>query len=330
MLMLKKNIPTVIVFLVLLLSAFVYFFSNNKGTLSSKVADFAIKDLSLVNKIVVRNGNAVFTLNINQDSWYYNSSFPVKPSLMSLCYRIFSQVEIKSPLNKESAVNTSEKLKKSGTDIKLCNDEKIVKEYYIWADTLTRNTYMMMADKTTPFIVTVPSMNGNFAALFLQDSAFWRDLTILHYSPKQIMSIQVKQSSNEKQSFKLEMSRSGKIYITDYKSNKIQKFNIDAVGAYLCCFKEVKGTAFIENNSELFLKTSEQLPLFIISVSDFEGNVKNLKIFLKENKNNPASKSEKNVDKNYCLVLINDKELLVAKYIEIDPLTRDLDFFLQK
>jgi len=327
--MLKKNLPIVIIFLLLLISVITYFYTNSKGTLSSKVADFASKDLSDVNRIAVKNHNSYFILYKNEDSWSYNTSFHVKPTIISLCYRIFSQVEIKSPLNKEYSLKVAEKLEHDGTEIKLCNKKKILKHFFIWADSLTRNTYMMMAGQAVPFIVSVPSIDGNFAALFLKDSSFWRDLTLLHYLPGQIKSIQIEQPANPKQSFKLEISKSGKIAMTDFMG-KEQKINKDALGAFLYCFKNVSASAFLDNNSELLKAIKMKTPLYTISISDFNGDTKNFKIFSKEKDNFSSTKKENNFDKNFCYVLINNKDLAIVKYVAIDPVTRDLEFFLQK
>ncbi len=328
--MLRKNLFSFIILIALIVLSAIYFFSNRNETFSAKETAFACSDLSSVNAITVRKSDSVFILKKNNNTWLYNSSFIVKPSLMSICYRIFSQVEIKSLISKKFASRIAGKIKRSGVEIKLTDENKIVKHYFVWADTKSRNIFMMMADKEIPFIVTVPSFNGNFTELFRIDPSFWRDLTILHYTSNQINSIIVEQPSNQNQSFKIDMSSADKAVLTDLKYGKIHPFKQEALEAFLFCFRNVNGSSYFDNNSEILKKIEMNKPLYIISISDREGNQKILKIFPKEIESVAEKKSNSNFDVNFSYVLINDKDLVVAKYVEIDPITRDLDFFLQK
>jgi hypothetical protein len=327
--MLKKNLIPIIIFLALILISALYFFSNNNGTLSEKEASFACNDLSEVTDISIKNGNSVFMLSRKNNNWYFNSKYIVKPSLMSLCYRIFSQVEIKSAVSKKASPLIAEKIAKSGTEISLLKENKILKHYFIWADIQHQNIYMMMADKEVPFIVTLPSFQGNFAALFRNDPKFWRDLTILHYTPAQIATVKVEQTGNESQSFRLDISSRGKTILTDLKFGKAHTFKTEAVEAYLFCFRNIKAENYIEKSDETIKKLKRTLPLFKVSVTDHEGNNISLEIFPKESETSSSKRSEGNSDVNFCYVLINEKELAVAKYIETDPITRDLKFFTQ-
>jgi hypothetical protein len=328
--MLKKNLIPIIIFLALILISALYFFSNNNGTLSEKEASFACNDLSLVTSISIKKGDSVFVLSRKNNNWYYNSKYIVKHSLMALCYRIFSQVEIKSAVSKKTLPMIIEKMKQSGIEIKIFRENKLLKHYFIWADTQHQNIYMMMADKEVPFIVTLPSFQGNFAALFRNDPKFWRDLTILHYTPAQIATVKVEQTGNEGQSFRLDISSRGKTTLTDLKFGKARAFKTEAVEAYLFCFRNIKAENYIEKSDETIKKLKRTLPLFKVSVTDHEGNNISLEIFSKESETNSSKRSEGNSDVNFCYVLINEKELAVAKYIETDPITRDLKFFLQQ
>ena len=328
--MLKKNFISIIILVILIAISVTYFLSNRNNTLSDKEAAFACIDLSAVTGISIKSGDSVFILKRINDRWYYDSKFIVKPSLMSLCHKIFSQVEIKSPVAKKYSGLIREKLRQSGTEITLMNENKILKHYFIWADKQSRNIYMMMADKQVPFIVTLPSFQGNFAALFQANPEFWRDLTIMHYSPDQIASVKVEQPVNQNQSFYLEISLKGKAILTNLKSGKFQGFKKEAVEEYLFCFKNIKAEAFVENSTKILKSLENRPPLFRISVTDQEGKVNSFKIFPKEANNKNLKQSKNNIDVNSCYVLLNDKELVIAKYIEIDPITRDLDFFLQK
>jgi hypothetical protein len=328
--MLKKNFISIIILIILIITSVTYFLSNRNTTLSKNETAFACDDLSSVNSISIRSGDSVFILNRISNLWYYNSKFAAKPSLMSLCHKIFSQVEIKSPVAKKYSGLIRDKLRQSGTEITLINENKILKHYYIWADKQSRNIYMMMADKQIPYIVMIPSFEGNFAALFRANPEFWRDQTIIHYTPDQIASVKVEQPGNQDQSFYLEISSKGKAILTSLKSGKLQGFKKEAVEEYIFYFKSIKAEAYVENNAEIFKSTENKSPIFIITITNHEGKVNEFEIFPKESDIKNFKQSKNNIDVNSCYVLLNKKELAIVKYIEIDPITRNLDFFLQK
>jgi hypothetical protein len=317
--MLKKNLPSIIILIVLIVVSAIYFLFDRNNTLSKESA-FACNDLSKVTCINIKNGESSFAIIKKNNQWYYNSKFAVKSSLMSICYKLFSQVEIKSAVPKKKSNAIAEKLKQTGTEITLYETDKIIKHYYLWADTLTRDTYMMMANKEIPYIVTLPSIHGNFTAVFKLNSGSWRDMTIIHYTPDQIANVQVENTADQNQSFELFISSKGKASLINLKSGKAVSFKPEAVEAYLYCYKNIKAVSFIENISEILKKIKKKLPLFKVSVTDHEGNLNTLVIFQKKEGNK--------ADVNFCYMLINDKELVIIKYIEIDPITRELDFFM--
>jgi hypothetical protein len=327
--MLKKNIISLAILIVLGIVSAVYFFSNHNNTLSNKESAFACSDLSSVSNISLKNGDSVVTLNKKNNHWYYNSTFIVKPSLMSLCHKIFTQVEIKSPVSDRNALQIADSLKHSGTEIWLKVEDKTLRHYFIWADKQNRYIYMMMADRQVPFIVTLSSVQENFAALFQVRPEFWRDMTILRYTQDQIASIRVEQPRNPDQSFYLEISSKGKAILTSIKSGKLQGFKKEAVEEYLFCFKSIKATAFVEHRAETMKLLTKEHPLFTISITDREGKLNVFKIFSKKADGKNLKQSGTNTDTNFCYVLINEKELAVVKFVEIDPITRNLDFFLQ-
>lgn len=328
--MLKKNLPAIAIFAGLLLIAAIYYFTNHSNTFAKNEVEFSLTNTSLITSISIKNNFNSFTLNKINGTWNYNSSFNVKPSLMDLCLRIISQVEIKSTVTKKTSSELSVKLKQSGTEIKLFNNKKILKHYLIYADTLEKETYMMMAEKAIPFTVTLPSFHGNFAALFILESKYWRDLSIFNYAPGQIASIKVEQSANPGQSFQLDITSGRKAVLTALKSGKVQSFRPEAVEAYLFCFRKVNATAYVDNNSEIITQLKTTKPLFKLTVIDLQDNVKTIKIFQKELEDFSKNKTGKNIDFNFCYIIINDKDLVLAKYVELDPITRELDFFLSK
>jgi len=325
--MIKKNFVVSILFFALLVIAGWFFFKNNNNTLKSNEAAFALKDTSLVTSIVISKNDSSLTFSRKDSYWNFYKSYIANPSLIDICFRVISQVEIKSGLSKSNSKNISDKIKHKGSEIKIYHESKLIRNYYIYPDCSTKSIYMMMKGRNKPFLVTLPSFQGNFAAIFRTDVCFWRDLSIIRNSPNQINYIKVEQPGNPKQSFILQTSKKGEVILKDLATSQNKEFKSEAVEAYLFCFRNVKIIKYIENEKKILDQLLKAQPSYIITIREVSGNLKVLKIYpFKEISISPEKQNMVN-ENNYCYVVINDLEIAIAKYIEIDPLTRDLDFF---
>ncbi len=327
--MIKRNFIAFIIFLVLISVAGLFYFSDRNSTFSPKETGFALNDTSMVNEIIVNDTSTTFKLIKKGGSWFYNSTFTVKPALMNLCYKIISQVEIKSPVPKASMAVIAGKIKQEGHEIIIQNNEKVLRHYYVWADISDSSIYMLQARNHIPFLVTLPSFNGNFTRLFRAGPDFWRDLTILRYFPGQIASVRVVQSGNQSQSFELSLSGKGMATLTDIESKKKFHFSKEAVEAYLFCFRNIRVQQFYENPSGILKILKNEQPQYVITITDRSGKTSIIKTFKKPTGQKLNGSISNQFDLNFCYILLNNREVALAKYIEIDPLTRNLGFFLK-
>jgi len=325
--MIKNNFVVSILFFSLIVIAGWFFFKNNNNTLNSNEAAFALKDTSVITSIVISKNDSSLTFSRSGGYWRFYKSYIANPSLMDICFRVISQVEIKSAIPKKKLIEISDKIKQKGSEIKIYQKNKLIRNYYIYPDYLTKSIYMMMKGSNKPFQVLLPSFQGNFAAVFRIDTNFWRDLSVIRYSPAQINYIKVEQTGNPKQSFILQTSKKEKIILSDLISGQSQKFNSEAVEAYLFCFRNVKIVKYIGNEKKIFDQLLKTQPSYIITIREVSGNLKVLKTY-PFNKISGSPEKENIVYFNdYCYLLLNDQEIAIVKFVEIDPLTRDLDFF---
>jgi len=328
--MVSRNKYYILALVLLILIAAWFYFSDQKETFHSGEASFAVADTSEISSFKIINKNSSITLIKVDNGWQFDSGFIANQSLLGICFKVFSQVEIKSPVSKKEKSQTIEKLKKYGTEIILFNNKKVLKNLYLWADTTTRSIFMIQKKTETPFIVSLPSYTGNFAAIFRTEKDFWRDQIILRYLPVQITNIKVEQPRNPQQSFELKLSPDLKAEITNSKNIKIQNINTEAVEAYLFCYRNVRVFKFLKKTDLLYQDLTNSQPEFIVTITDKNGNAKTLKTFKRKKQNQQDIKSVENFDLNYCYLTIDNKEIALARYIDIDPLTRDLEFFTRK
>jgi hypothetical protein len=307
-----------------------FYFSNHNETFHQGETAFALTDTSEISSFQINTSNSSLTIFKVGNAWQFDSGYLANQSLLAICFKVFSQVEIKSPVSKKEKFQVIEKLKNNGTEIILLNNKKVLKNFYLWADTSKKSIYMMQKKAESPFIVDLPSYNGNFAAIFRTEKDFWRDKTIIRYLSGQIANVKVEQPGNQSQSFGLTIYPALKAKLTNSKNIKIQNINAEAVEAYLFCYRNVRVFKFLKKTDLQYQNLSTAQPDFIVAVSDRTGKTKILKTYKRKIQDELEKKTGEKYDLNYCFVTIDNHETALARYVDIDPLTRDLGFFIKK
>jgi hypothetical protein len=320
--MLHKNRISIILLLALLIASLCFYLSKRNQTFDKKESQFAIQDTSDISRIDIFHKNSLIILHKGNGTWQFDDSLNANPALMKICLRILTQVEIKSVVAKDLQSIMYDKIKKSGSEVKVFKGNQLIRDYSVFPDSVNRAIYMMMSDSRHPFIVDLPSFEGNFAGLFQTDVKLWRDKAIMRFLPKQLAYIKVEQVAKPSQSFELKMDGSGKATVKSLQTHQSVNFNVEAVEAYLYCFRNVRVEEFLSPE----VIRGETL-LFIVQIADIRGKLLNIKIYQKNDSLKTNQTGVHQVDMNLCHVLINDREVASIKYVETDPITRDLDFF---
>jgi hypothetical protein len=315
--------------LLIVIAAFFYF-SDHRETFRQGEVSFALPNKNDISSFQIKNKSLLLTISKTIDGWQFDSGCYANPLLLDICFKVFSQVEIKSPVSEKEKLQIISKLRKYGTEIILFRDKKILRDYYLWADTASKTIFMVQKKSGSPFLVSLPSYNGNFGAIFRTEKYFWRDRTILRYVPGQISKVKVEQPANPLRTFELQLSSIVKAEIFNPEKGKIQNINFEAVEAYLYCFRNVRVVKFLKKTDSQYQDLTGIQPNFIITVTNKNRKAKTLKIFKRRLENHLGEKRSEKYDLNFCTVTIDNKDTALIRYIDIDPLTRDLDFFLKK
>jgi hypothetical protein len=321
--MFKKNKVAIISLAILLLVAVVVYFSNRSFTLDKSEAIFTISDTSAISKIKVTNGDSTFVLTKTNGNWVYNNSIPANPELMSIIFRIFTQIEIKSALPKASLMQVAEIVNSKGSDVEVFSDKNVLKHYKIFANPAMHRIFMCMYNSKKPYEVTLPSFQGNFAGVFKATRRLWHNRAILNVFTNTIGSVKVVQYTNAEKSFELIINEKGQPIIKTSKQSEIHNISKEALDAYFYCLKRFRVETYAENTDSLMKIFTTQKPVNTVAVTDLAGTQVTFDLYAMQNKENSQ------LALNYCYLLINKKEVAIAKYIETDPITRDVNFFIK-
>lgn len=309
--LLKKIIP----FLLLLVLAGIglYFFLNKgKSTLEKSEFDFKIRDTSAVESIYIYNQNDTIHLFKENSIWKVNGHFFVNNAMLKLCFRVFKDAEIQSVFSSDMATKAQELFKLSPlVALHLNNGE--TKEFHIFSNKMARQVWMMKKDGKQPFVIYIPSYEGNFAALFYAQANDWRDnnISLLLHGAK---SLEINHINKPEKSFKIDFSKTKPIlFLNQEPSNN---YSQEALEQYLSTFRRLTISRFVyspvSRDSLAMQKHNIELRIVFADKPPVE-----IKIYPK---GFPA-------DLNEAYVLMNNSDMAVVKYVAIDPLLPDNDFF---
>jgi hypothetical protein len=259
--------------------------------------------------------------------WYYNENSLANPSTLKICFKILTQVQIKSTVSKDKMVEIANEIRKNGFQVIVSGNNRPVKQFWIYADSLTRQIYMMMQHSNRPFLMTLPSFQGNFAGVFRTNKRFWRDNSLIHVTPQQIVSIKVEQPSAPEKSFELVVSKPSKYTLTQLSTQTFMQFKTEAIEAYLLCFKYLKVEGYEDNSDSIINIIKGKKPLYKIEITDNTGKKIKLENYQIERRKKNVGNPKLDIELNYCYLLVNEQEVAIVKYIETDMITRDIDYF---
>jgi hypothetical protein len=248
--------------------------------------------------------------------------------------KTFSKIIIKSGVPKLKLSEISNLIGSKGVQISFMNEQKEIKKYYVFDYYIDNETYMSIDNAQHPYSIDVPLLQGHFQSLLNTNINFWRDNVIFRYRLNDISSVTVDYPSEPTKSFKLSRLDNGIWTLTDIKD--LQTFPLNnkrKVIEYLSSFGNVafeKLVSGVPHHSSDSIRLSK--PLYIISLKDKENRLivmKGYPIAMPGLKNDEGSKLSNDPDRLFVFIN-NDTILTVAKYLDIDPISRDLDYFLTK
>jgi hypothetical protein len=326
--MLKKYLVHTTILAILIAITFWLVIKEKKSTFGRNEADFAVSDTSRMDMISFKKGNSMILLKKNSGVWHYDEFHRANPEMVNTCLNVLSRIEIKSPVPKQKVVEIKKKVLKSGVEVKISNRNRLLRDFYVFADHADSNIYMMRFNSEKVFIVHVPAIEGNFTVVFNPEQQFWRDHFILRLSPGEIRSVTVENFANPSQSFELQINKKKEARLSN-SSGKILEYNPESVSAYLFCFRSVKAERFLDDSVARKAKLTIGNPQYQVTIKCQNEDTLLLKTFLIKQAADQKSKTSI-MNKHLCYILINNRDLVVVKYIEIDPITRELDFFVRK
>jgi len=318
--------------LVLFIIAAIYYFTENKGTISQRRFNFAVESTEKIDKIKISSANQKLTLVKENAQWKINGKYIARQRLVDNFLMALNRIQISTPLSANEKKQTAEILEKEGRLVEILSNKRTLRKYYVSTpDINTNKTYMMMVKRGEPIVVRIPSFKGLVAELFITDENLWRDKTIFDYQPQNIKAIHVEYPKEPSNSFEVIHLSDGTFALKNEAENIfVEDFEVKRVVRYFTYFQKI---AFERIEKELSEHKKDSLlmsaPYCKISVTDVENYTNSITIFRKPAEQEFDEFGNKiTFDYNRAYAIFNqNNELIIIQYYIFDPLLKEIDYF---
>lgn len=316
----------ILILSIALLTLAIYFtLFENRNSVFNKY-NFAIKDTSSINIIIIENANNKIILNKQNNTWKIEKIYDVNKIAIKNVLRVFNNLDFVGKIDKNIKDSISSELDKTGTKITLKENKSIITELIIGNENKHKTgTYVKKTD-SEPVIINSEGITNNIAQVISTNSLFWRNKTLFNFNISEIKEVKFYNVKNKRKSFNIKKEHN--IFVFKNAENKIIETKANKINRYLSYFRKIK---FIKLDNKLSKEQKNKILknnfAYKINVIDVNNKKYKLKLFLKPNTKNTKYK----FDVDYIYGTYNaDTNLLIISYFTIDPLLKSIDYFINK
>ncbi|MFO7656009.1 MAG: hypothetical protein R6W78_03000 [Bacteroidales bacterium] len=314
---------------ILAATAIILFFSKNSGTIHSSEKEFALKNPGEADRILIRYDTAEILLIKTDAGWQLNNLYTAKNEAVELLLNSLQRLEAISPVPKNYQAIAAKKLENTGIHLEIYSKGRLSRSFYVDFDTSeVAGSIILNQNSKTPFFIRLKGYQGrNITGVFSTEINYWRDNILFGYRPEEIAAVAINYLTGNRKSFKILYHHNSLPQIIDAANNQVVKDpDINNAGEYLYFFSNIKykrlppDTSVKINNDMLFAditikkRTNEEMTVYLYrKLTDVD------------------KQDKKILDLNNCYAIINnEKEPVILRYYDIDPILSDLDDFIKK
>ena len=318
----RRNLPLLILFLVLLIIAAYFYLSKRTGTYRDSDILFAIRDTALVDRIVISMEQDSLILEKTGGGWKVNGMHYAQRRLVeSLLLAMYHQ-EADVPVTKKEFDRLYGNLTVGARNVQVFHGEKLLKAYSMCYDSNTGASYMMLEGSSVPFRIHLPGFSiRDISSLYRLEEHYWRDKLLFSLRIDQIAGLSVDYPDRPSASFRITREPGGRwslISLSD--SREVAYCSEEALRRYLSYFSRLRYDEVIDP----VILAGENAPRAAeadILLTDTGGNETRLKIIPRYMQN-----GEMDLDRLY-LQLGGMEELMLARYVQVDLILKDISYF---
>jgi len=316
----RKILFYIIAIIVLITGAGIIYITKMGTPFGKDDSDFATDEINKVTKIVLTSEQEKVELTKMPEGWQVNKRFMAREGSVEFFLQVLSRIKIKSPVSDEKFSKETETLTENVVFIEVFEQLKRVKSFFLYK--VSSNSYANYARKrkgANPYVLYIPGYNKPVGSLFVTKEKFWEPYIIFNYRPGMIKAVKMEYPDSPEKSFRI-VKTEGNRYKLLQDGKNVHVFDTLAIERYLSYFRNIRfdrwewGINIAEIDSVI-----STTPEFILTVTDNTGELNTIITYSKT-----PSHNEVFVKQN------DEKKLSVAKYFDLDPVIKEIKYFLVK
>lgn len=326
----KNKYGLYLLFILLIAVSIIMAHNKRSGRFKGDENQFAVKDTGQINLIEIRSPDNTVILERIQGNWMINGLYYAGNKKMAGLLMVISRLQVSAPVPNSIKYEIIAKLENEGKRLMVVSDQRNPHVILMYHDTLySEATYMMLENSDQPLRIVIPGFSErNLARHFVDDINYWRDNSIFRLRENEILSVSLYDRLRPDKSFHLvNGTEDGYELFTYSDSTEVTGVLADQVAQYLSYFSSVSFDRFLSDDEITDqLNPIKKDPEKIIMVMDSRNHMTKVETFLwyVHPRDEPSQP-----DINRLIAIINDTDIVVVRYVEIDPVIKEIDYFLK-
>ena len=329
--------------------------ANSKELASNPLSNFAIRDTSTIDKIVITETNGTraqitrgkgYTWNFQPISYNYNTKEwtggkinRARQDAVELLLKTFYRASVKAPMANEKATkNINKQIVSNHKQVDIYQKGELVKTWYVGTSTKTGyGTFVVLETpeqgrSPEPFIVELRGFNGNINSRFFTNWRDWRYTGVFKLdATKDIANIKVLPHENPSLAFNLKFIDKGNMELYDAVNNKVSNFHLGNAQKFAASFQDLNLEYWNKLLDEKGIDSlKNQAPAYYeIALTYKNGETKTIKTWKKKMASD-AKDVEGNAvefDPDRVYATINGDEVVCLQYYSWEDCFQTIDLF---
>ncbi len=220
----KKNLPYLLVFVVLAALSWYVWNKRNSGTLDPHDTNFAIEDTASVVRIFIadRKGQQLTLERKKGGPWRMGSGKTPRPDAVFTLLETFRRWEVKTPVPRPAVQNVFKSLSTISVKVEVAMADGSVQVYYIGSGTQDmRGTYAMKEGSELPYILHLPGWEGYLSTRFFANEEEMRERVLLRIQPSNLERLIVEYPAEPANSYDLRIMPTGNFELRDLSGSNL-------------------------------------------------------------------------------------------------------------
>ena len=289
---------------------------------------FAVKNSKRVTSVILERNNEKLLLKREKTGWKVNDKKEASTATVRFFLETLSRATIKSTVAESLFRNDLASNPVPVVRVTIKKTPGLTKSYLVYqVSSNPYGNYFKKREKGIPYVVNIPGFSGDIGSLYVTNEKFWLPHEVFRYQPSQIRMVSLEYKPGEKSSFMIRQERSGHIELYSLPGElPVQDVNRAKLSRYLTYFNVLRyERPVLETDSVNVKALLSSTPVHHITVEDTTGKEITLRTYPIVNQNVDSGSQ---VDLNRIYGQINEeKELVIIRYMDIDPILKDLSYF---